>query len=506
MDDAATGGMPSLREFGDALKRQWWMLALGAVVGLAVASVYLLVAPKTYESSALVLVAPIEISDSTVDGVPSTSGINLATEAQLMKSQAVSSRAKEQLETIEPVGQLARRVSVAVIPNTSVIKVTFADNDPEAARAGAQAFADQYLVNRQEAAASSADAQERELRRLIAQLETEAIGQEGIQRESTLLEIGNATARLNTLVGTSFEPGEVISLAVTPQRPASPDRLMVLSIGFGLGLLLGLLGVAILQRRDGRVFNWRFVERRHHLPLLVNVPGVRDEAPALLPPHSVGGQAFTRLRTILMDKMPDGGVIVVADPEEGSGSDMVAANLGASFARADQPTTVLVADAKSSVPAMLGTPHGPGLTELLRRKASISDVRRQVAAVSGLSVIAPGLHLAEVDDLEGAGIADVLATVSGASHLLIVRAPATTAGADAQLLARLADAALPVVTIGSSHRAAIDEMLGQWSVMDVDIPGFVAVAPYGAGAEPILVSPQQTDRNDEAPAPSAALR
>ena len=507
MEDAATGGTASLSEFGDALQRRWWMMALGAIIGLALASSYLLVAPKTYEASALVSVEPLGLSDNVVDGARTNSGINMDTEAQLMKSQAVSSRAKEQLETLEPVGQLVQQVSVSVPPNTNVLKVTFVDDDPEGARAGAQAYADQYLDYRQQSAADSAKATETNLKREINLLEKEAEEQSGIARETTLQEITSVSSLLNTVVGATFQPGEVISLALTPRRPASPNQLMILFSGFAFGILIGLLGVAYLERRDGRVYDWRFLERRLGIPVLVNVPGDREETPTLLPAHSPGGQAFTQLRSVLMSGMPEGGIILIAEPEDGSGADMVAANLGAAFARADQRTTVVVADVTSSVPAMLGAPHGPGLAELLRKKTSINDVRRQVSAVTGLSVVAPGLHLdSEIDDLEGAGIADVLASVAERSRIVIVRAPATTAGADAQLLARLSDAALPVVTVGGTHRTAIEETLRQWSIMGTEIPGVVAVPPYGFGPDPILVSPKKSERTGERLSRAAATR
>lgn len=507
MEGVATGGSASLAEFGGALRRRWWMLALGAIIGLAVASSYLLVAPKTYESSALVRVAPIGMSDPVVDGARTISGINMDTEAQLMRSQAVSSRAKEQLETPEPVSQLVQKVQVSVPLNTNVLKVTFSDADPEGAAAGAQAYADQYLANRQASATASAKAQESEYRRLIRQLETEAQGQSGVERETTLQEITSVSALLNTVVGATFAPGEVINLALVPRRPASPNELVILFSGFVLGVLFGLLGVAYLERRDGRVHNWRILERRLGRRVLVSVPGNRDEAPTLFPAHSPGGQAFTQLRGIVMSGMPDGGILLVAEPENGSGADMVAANLGAAFARADQRTTVVVADVTSSVPAILGAPHGPGLSELLRNKASVNDVRRQIVAVAGLSVVAPGLHLdSEIDDLEGAGIGDVLSSVAERSPVVIVRAPATTAGANAQLLARLADAALPVVAIGSTHRSTIEETLRQWSIMGIEIPGVVAVPPFGPGPDPIVVSPKKSERTGERLSRAAAAR
>jgi len=507
MEQAAHGGTASLSEFGDALRRRWWMLALGSVIGLALSSAYLLAAPKTYESSALVQVYSVGPSDEVVDGARTNSGINLDTEAQLVKSQAVSARAKEILETPVIVGQLVQNVSVSVPPNTSVLKVTYTAPSPQEAQRGASAFADAYLRYRNYAASKTNDEQERSLRQEIARLQKESESLTGLALEAKNQEIITLNSRLNSLVGSTFNGGEIISQALVPRRPASPNALLVLFSGFALGILIGLLGVAYLERRDGRIYDWRFLERRLGIPVLVEVPGERNATPELLAAHSPGGQAFTQLRNVLMSGMPTGGVILVAEPEDGSGSDVVAANLGAAFARADQRTTVVVADVTSSVPAILGAPQGPGLAELLRKRTSLIDVRREVSKVTGLTVIAPGFHLdTEIDDLEGAGIADVIASVAERSRVVIVRAPATTAGADAQLLARLSDAAIAVVAVGGTHRVAIDETLRQWSIIGTQVPGVVAVTQYGPGPDPILVAPKKNERTGERLSRAAASR
>ncbi|MEO8330649.1 MAG: Wzz/FepE/Etk N-terminal domain-containing protein, partial [Candidatus Nanopelagicales bacterium] len=150
MEQSAAGGNASLGEFADAMRRRWWMLVLGAVIGVALGSTYLLFAPKTYISTASVLVNPVGGTvDNVVDGARTVSDINLDTEAQLVRSQAVSSIAKYKLETREIVGQLVQHVTVSVPPNTNVLRISFAGSTPEGARAGAAAYASAYLQNRE---------------------------------------------------------------------------------------------------------------------------------------------------------------------------------------------------------------------------------------------------------------------------------------------------------------------------------------------------------------------
>ena len=489
MEPAGIGGTASLGEFADALRRRWWMLALGAVLGLALGSTFLLVAPKTYVATATVLVAPVGgVSDNVVDGGRTNSGINLDTEAQLVRSQAVSSRAKVILATKEIVGQLVQRVTVAVPPNTNVLRITYATGSPVAARDGASAFANAYLRNREDTAQTANDAEKRSLRQQVAQLEGELEEQSGVDRQLTLAELTTVNARLNSLP-VDFSGGQLISDALVPRQPTSPNQLMVLFSGLALGILLGLAGVVWLERRDGRVFNWRIIERRLGLAVLADVPGSPNETPALLAAHSPGGQAYTQLRNVLMNGLAAGGVVLIAPPEPGSGADAVTANLAAAFARADHRTTVVVADVTSTAPALLNVQHGPGLSEVLRRRKSLNDVTHDVNDVAGLMVIPPGLHLdSEINDLEGAGIASLLETVRDRSEIVIVQAPAAATSADAQLLGRLADVAVAVVELGGSHREAIDMTVRQWSIVGTTVPGVVTVALLGEGPEPILVT------------------
>ena len=495
MERSASGGTATLGEFADAMKRRWWLLAVGALLGLALGAAYLFVAPKTYIATATVLVNPVgEFFDNTVDGARTNSGINLDTEAQLVRSQAVSSVAQAKIGTDEKVGQLVQRVTVTVPPNTNVLRISFTAATKEKAAAGAAEYAEAYLENRRASAEEFNAALMGTLRQRVNTLEKKSELASGVQLDSILAEINAINLRLTDII-TAITPGTIISDPVPPNRPASPNLLLVLFSGFAFGILMGLLGVAAFDRRDGRIHDWRIVERRLDLPVLANVPGKSRAAPELLPVHSPGGQAYTELRNVLLSGVASsGGIIVVAEPERGVGADAVAANLAASFARADYRTTLLVTDVASTVPAIVGAPHGPGLAEVLLGRSSVADVSRSVTGVNGLSVIAPGLALdTEVEDLEGAGIGQTLRALRERSKILIVRAPVTAA--DAQLLARLSDVTVAVVELGRTHRETLMVAVRQWSLVGATVPGVIVVPTLGKGPDPILVGPRKIERS-----------
>lgn len=488
MEQPAATSNASLGDFAAALRRRWWMVVLGAVLGVALASAYLLVAPKVYLATATVLVNPVGGSaDDVVDGARTNSGVNLDTEAQLVKSQAVSSLAKVRLQTTEIVGQLVQRVTVAVPPNTNVLRITYSASTADDAREGASAFAEAYLENRRESSTDIIERQTSYLRNQVAQLENELPTQSVDQQTLTTANIQTLTTRLYSLQ-TAVTPGQIISDALLPRRPSSPNQLLVLFSGLALGILLGLAAVASREKRDGRLFDWRVVERRLGTAVLVDVPGPRGATPTLYPVHSPAGQAFTQVRNVLLSGMPSArGAILVASPEVGAGADAVAVNLAAAFARADHLVTLVVADSASTAPAMLGVAHAPGLAESLTEKVPGDALTQVVTGLPTMSVLAPGDQLHEkVDDLEGIGIAALLRGLLERREIVVVLAPATAVGADAQLLARLSDVAIPVVELGRTHREALETTIRQWQIVSTVVPGVVTLRQMGDGPDPIV--------------------
>src|SRR5690349_4572858 len=128
-------------------RRHWWLVLALVALGVLGAAQFTRMEPKVYESSASVLVQPIGV-DTNVVGGRTKGDINLDTEAQLVHSTAVATDAGTLLRSTQRPQQLARRVSVEVPPNTSVLVITYSGPSPQAAQSGAHAFAEAYLANR----------------------------------------------------------------------------------------------------------------------------------------------------------------------------------------------------------------------------------------------------------------------------------------------------------------------------------------------------------------------
>lgn len=475
-------GGATLGEYAGAFRRRWWVVVLGAVIGLGLAAAFLLVAPKTYVSTSAVLVHPIGAEfDNAVDAARTNSGVNLDTEAQIVTSQAVSSRAKVNLQTPEIVGQLVQNVSVDVPPNTNVLRISFAASSAEAAQIGAAAYADGYLANRRETADQLLEEQARALRQQISELESQLPAATPDERTGFEASLQTLNTRLAYVVGTRVDPGKVISDSLLPKRPASPNAGLVLTSGLAFGLLLGLMCLLLLERRDARCYDWRIVERRLGLAILADVPGKVGSPAPLFAPHSPGAEAFGQVRNAILTGLGDEpATLVIAAPSEGFGADVVAANLAVSLTRAGYITTLLVADESSHICDLFGMPATDGLTQVLRSGLAVDRATHEVPDIAGLSLLAAGHGLnSEIDDLEGSGIGSVLHSLADSSHFLIIRARPNDVAADAQFFGRHARAALPVIEIGRTVRDAVQSGVRQWQLVGTAVPGAVTVPVFG---------------------------
>jgi Mrp family chromosome partitioning ATPase/capsular polysaccharide biosynthesis protein len=428
------------------------------------AAAFLLVAPKTYIATSSVLVNPIGIEfDSAVEGARTNSGVNLDTEAQIVTSQAVSSRAKVNLQTPEIVGQLVQNVSVDVPPNTNVLRISFSAPTAEGAAIGAAAYADGYLSNR----------------------------------------LQTLNTRKASVDGTRVDPGKVISDSLIPKRPASPNAALVLTSGFAFGLLVGLMSLLLLERRDGRCYNWRSVERRLGLAVLADVPG-GDERPALLfEPHSPGAEAFGQVRNAILSGLGnEPATLVIASPSDGYGADVVAANLAVALVRAGYSTTLLVADESSKISDLFGMPATDGLTEVLRGRMTVDRAVHRVPDLQALSLLAAGHGLdSEIADLEGSGITPVLEELAEQTHFLLIRSRPNDTAADAQLFGRHARAALPVIEIGRTVRDSVENAVRQWNLVGTAVPGAVTVPAFGPpdAAPPRAIASRSAKNTSQTP-------
>lgn len=517
-----------------AVRRRWWLVLALTAAGVLVAAAVTTLLPRTYQATTSVLVLPTTSQDANaVDGRTNTD-INMDTEAQLVQSTAVAGRAGRLLHESASPHVLSQAVTVAVPPNSTVLQISYAAARPAAARAGSHAFAIAYLANRRDAARSADDDATRQLDSQIAavtkrlQQTTSAIGSlpfnssqrafEETQRQSLSHQLNDLTNRRNAASTDAASAGRIISDAALPTAAASPLVPVNLGAGVLVGLIAGLV-VAVAWARFGRRIRYPDDLPRHTgVPVLAELPAAPT---GMLAAGSDGGRAFSRLRNELR---ADAELIVVTGTGGAAALD-VALNLAAAFGRAGTETIALLATGTArdtGVPALSTGDSGdpldasrPGSGAAGRapelRPGWAEVVAGDVELDAALHVLAGEPHLRVVP--EGAAQASpesarpLLGDLRGRAGRVVIAAPDTTAGPDAQTLASACDAAILAVELGVTTRAEVTDAAEQLRRVGIPLLGAVLLPRYPVAAtEPPATEPTTEPALAEAEPVASASR
>ncbi|GIJ44793.1 hypothetical protein Val02_16790 [Virgisporangium aliadipatigenens] len=516
------------------VRRHWWIVVLLTAFGVMGGWEYTAQQPKVYESNTSVLVQPTGAGqDTNVSGGRTKGEINLDTEAQLVRSTAVATEAAKALRSTAPPDSLAANVAVEVPPNTSVLVITYRAANPQVAQAGSHAFAEAYLANREQTAEGELQGQiasvDTKLKQLNAQLTP--INQKlatlpansgerpslESQRSNLAAQVNTLATRLNQLTTTTVSAGKIIRDAKLPDRPSKPVLPLNLGSGAAVGLLLGVIAAVVRERLDRRVRRPGDVTRRCDVPVLAALPvKVRPRLDDVFPPFGLGGRLFNRLRNEVVagagiERGRQGRVIVVAGASRGSVSTVVAANLAAAFARTGGQTVLVSAHLPDSasdlapVTKLLGVKADPGLSDVLAGRVSLSRAVQRAPRQPRLTVITTGGTASAGGLLQTQTLREVLAALRREAEYVVIEAPATSASADAQSVASLADLALVAVELRRTRYADVADAAEQLRRVGTPLLGAVVLPRLTRGRDEPPPAPAQPvedefdEELDEAP-------
>ncbi len=491
----SSGG--STLQLGDYLrlaKRRWWAIALGVLVGLSAGYAFVSTRTQEYTSTASVLVTPTGTDAAIANG--RTAGVvNLDTEAQLIQSSVVQTRARDLLRTSISPTELGKSVTVTVPANTSVLNIAFTTDNPLGAQQGSHAFAEAYLAARADTAkvdvaaqakalqaqVTALNAQVRRLTGTIASLPDNSADRSFAQAQLTTVnnQIDTLNQRLVPL-STPIEPGTIITDAQLPETASGPLGILAIASGLLLGLLFGLMLAFAIERADKRVRRSVDLEREFDVPVLVEVPtGARTDFSMVQSTHSRQGNAFSELRNVLVSLVSDREqIILVAGASDGPAGSIVAANLAVSLARMNLDTVLVCADPDSSGRQILDLdPEAPGLSELLHGGVNVSDLEQRPAAGHGLRVIPPGVEAELTSEATQVFLTEqAIRQFRHSARFVVIDAPPMSSGSQAQTLARLAHVTVLVVELGATthdqvlRAARLIDLVGTRSIGMVAMP------------------------------------
>lgn len=253
--------------YGAVLLRRWLTLLVCTVAGLGLGFGYLETRPQT--ATAVAMVNLNLISQKAFDAPREPSGlIDAQTEVQTARSSRVLANAAARLGGISA-DELRTALTAEVLPDATVLQISYTDTTVERATAGADEIARQFLAYRSALAVDRVSRvvdrlTERRERLRVALLEAQrmlatapprsqraarAAQERAILRE----EVKDLIARLGELDSIDTTGGTVLTSAEDIDVKLSPRVEVVLGAGALLGLLLGCVVAFARDALDRRV-------------------------------------------------------------------------------------------------------------------------------------------------------------------------------------------------------------------------------------------------------------
>ncbi|HET6311106.1 MAG TPA: polysaccharide biosynthesis tyrosine autokinase [Candidatus Nitrosotalea sp.] len=407
------------------LRQRLWMIVACPIVAALAAGIVSFLLPPVYEAHVSLLVRPAQPLSTTDPNVANLTSDQISrTYASLMtKRPLLEAVSKELGLNIRP-EDLAKQITVTPEVNTAILDVAVKDTNPALARDLANGL--------------TAD--------LIAEVK-------GFQQQETSLP--------NSRTGDNLF---VVSPAVLPDRPVSPNKTLNIAIAFAAGLLLALGLAFLLDYLDQSIkTDEELTERLGLIPMghLLFVPsgkGKRGELVAL-DGQSHASEAFRALRTSLLFSTIDQELkeVVVTSAELGEGKSRTAANLAIVLAEAGHKTLLIDADfRRPSQHRIFGRVRNIGLSNLIVEDATEAEAITAVEGVPNLWVLTSGPTPPNPSELLGSGrMRELMAKLRGYFTYLVVDTPPVNAVTDASILAAYASGTVLVVEQGRTTFPAL---------------------------------------------------
>ena len=279
------------------------------------------------------------------------------------------------------------------------------------------------------------------------------------------------------------QPVHVVSPALLPERPAKPNKRMVMLLSVAGGAALGLslaLAAGLLQgvvktvdeaeqllglRCLGAIPNSRRGKRRgRHLALV-------DE------PHSATAETIRALRTALFFAAPEGGfrTVLFTSGLPGEGKSFCAKNYAVALALQGDRTLLIDADWRLPTigPDFLNDKDGRGASDLLLGDCAW-DQAIQLTSIENLSILPAGRSVPNPAEVLGrASFADLLQSALGRFDRIVIDTAPIHAVSETLLLAAQAQAVCLVLRSGKTGSNVALRALRRLREANAHVAGFV---------------------------------
>jgi Mrp family chromosome partitioning ATPase/capsular polysaccharide biosynthesis protein len=526
-----------LRDYWLIVRRRWVSVVALGVIGAIGGLGYARVEGPAYAATSQVVVMPLAqgpLNQPTQVNVQ----VNMSTEQAVAQSSLVAAQAAGLLHVQPAVLQAdaSKRLTVSVPANTlttsDVLQITWEAKNPQAAQAGADAFARAYLAVRHRELASQVASLQTTLTAQGASLQQQ-IGQLTAQLSNTSVNSSvhqNLTIRLNELTAEATTAGgQLASLptyndsggtyigAALPVTESGISSKVIVVIGALLGLLVGVILAFVRDSFDDRVRDPAQLERKlgaSTLAVLTSAAGTaRDRRAGSLAgvaiattasPDGQAAEAVRALRTTLIAvaAREDLRTLLVAGADDSVSAGRIAAELGVALAESGRQVVVMAADMRgSSLPQIFGLSGSTGLSELLTDGGDPEALTRQPKQAGGvalpdsvarrLRVLPAGRPAARaLSVLDSGALIDLLHTLREAYGFVLLDSPPAAVAADVFSLAAHVDGVIVLAREARTRGRTVQDLRHRLDQVGAVIVGGVLIGKGNTGRYRHRVGPQ----------------
>lgn len=443
--------------------------------------------PDQYSSSTDVYLRSQSGADPITGAIlPPTNPRDLANQARLLRTQVVAKRVAENIGYSGDPKTLLANVTVTPSTDADFVTVVATAGQAETAAALADAFAKAFIEQR--------DATQRATlvqARRAAQKQLDALPA-SLRDSPTAVELGNRVRQLKLLEGIPPAGATQLEQAQVPNAPFAPNPARNSVFALALSFLLAALAAYGLDRVNTRIRHVDGVSDLYGAPVLsvlphVKAPGTGGDRKSA--PSDGLMETFRTLRSAIdlaRTAEETAQVLLVTSAVSDEGKSTVARNLATAQREAGLRVLLIEADLRRpSLASTMGINRGPGLTEVLTRRATIANsiqvVEVGLPGIDELSAARANGHGAERQAeeihvltageqtpnpstlLATSRLADVVAELRGSYDALIIDSAPVVPVSDTLHLLSLVDGILIVTRVGRSTPDSASQMM---SILD----------------------------------------
>ena len=263
----------------------------------------------------------------------------------------------------------------------------------------------------------------------------------------------------------------ILSYAREPNRPAKPNRRLIIIAGLFFGLVFGVGYALVANYFDKTVKTPEDIEDLH-INLLGWIPQIDEfgsngkfsEFFIANNMNTISSDSFKFLRTTMSYSQNEGiaKVVLITSSAPSEGKSVIASNLAGSYAIAKKKTLLIDCDLrKPRVHTIFNKKRVPGLVDYLYGKATYEDII-SLTEVKGLSIIPVGtIPQNPTEFLDSSGMKSFLNRVKQEFEVVIIDSPPLTTLADAVILSRLVEETILVASSNITDSELLEKSVEQ---------------------------------------------